>query len=419
MNYLKSKMNAPLALQILIALYLCVYLVSGIYTELQFITLKPLPEDLFQDYKIYQRALNDAIEGDNPYEIQKIGSGFVYTPPALLIIEFFQIIKNPDVQKAFFITINIAFLLLIAYGIAEYYGLKAQKVWYWYILCLGFAPFLELLHIGQINVITMFGIFLMFVLVRKSPYFCGLGLGMAIITKVTPVFFMGYLLVNRKFKVLITTFIVLALLTGLAILRYGLNPILEYPKTFLWLMNQFHLTINSQSLVAKLAIANTVQFERAIALVPELIKPSIIGLFTFFTNQYILIQRILTIYIGLVLVISCILTYIKKLPGEPLFVITALGMMISPNIAWYHHYVFILLPLLIWMGWSGLNWKVVSWCLFGLLIIQLDRRLLTSGLLIHVFSHITILIMLYWLARQFFTRRIVNAPSELDIVNHG
>ena len=135
---------------------------------------------------------------------------------------------------------------------------------------------------------------------------------MAIITKITPVFFMGYLLVNRKFKVIITTFVVLALLTGLAILRYGLTPILEYPKTFLWLMNQFHLTINSQSLVAKLAIANTVQFERAIALVPELLKPSIIGLFTFFTNQYILIQRILTIYIVLVIAISCIIDIYKK-----------------------------------------------------------------------------------------------------------
>ena len=160
MNNFKAKLNTPLTLQILIGLYLFIYLVSGVYTELQFITLKPLPEDLFQDYKIYQRALNDALEGDNPYEIQKIGSGFVYAPPALLIIEFFQIIKNPDVQKAIFITINIAFLLLIAYGIAEYYELTAKKVWYWYILCLGFAPFLELLHIGQINVITMFGIFL-------------------------------------------------------------------------------------------------------------------------------------------------------------------------------------------------------------------------------------------------------------------
>ena len=252
----------------------------------------------------------------------------------------------------------------------------------------------------------------MFVLARKSPYFSGFGLGMAIITKITPIFFMGYLLVNRKFKVIITTFIVLALLTGLAILRYGLTPIVEYPKTFLWLLNQFHLTTNSQSLVAKLAIANTVQFERAITLVPELVKPSIIGLFTFFTNQYILIQRILTIYIVVVIAISCILTYIKKLPGEPLFVVTALGMMISPNIAWYHHYVFILLPLLIWMGWSGLNWRVVSWCLLGLLIVQLDRRLLTSGLLIHIFSHITILIMLYWQVRQFLARKIIDTAPE-------
>ena len=30
MNYLKSKLNTPLILQILIGLYLCIYLVSGV-----------------------------------------------------------------------------------------------------------------------------------------------------------------------------------------------------------------------------------------------------------------------------------------------------------------------------------------------------------------------------------------------------
>ena len=109
MNYLKSKLNAPLTLQILLGLYLFIYLTSGIYTELKLITLKPLPEDLFQDYKIYERAVNDALKGNNPYEIQKIGSGFLYAPPALLIIDFFQLIKDPDIRKAVFIAINFAF----------------------------------------------------------------------------------------------------------------------------------------------------------------------------------------------------------------------------------------------------------------------------------------------------------------------
>ena len=120
-------MNAPLTLQILIGLYLFIYLASGVYTEIKLITLKPLPEDLFQDYRIYQRALNDALQGDNPYEIQKIGSGFLYAPPALLVIDFFQLIKNPDIQKAIFITINIAFLMLMVYGIADYYRFKSPK----------------------------------------------------------------------------------------------------------------------------------------------------------------------------------------------------------------------------------------------------------------------------------------------------
>ncbi|KXK13012.1 MAG: hypothetical protein UZ14_CFX002001936 [Chloroflexi bacterium OLB14] len=89
-----------------------------------------------------------------------------------------------------------------------------------------------------------------------------------------------------------------------------------------------------------------------------------------------------------------LMTYLGKQSTEPLFLVTMLGMAISSNIVWYHHYVFLLLPMLIWMGWKKLDWQVIVWCLFGLSIIQIDRFYLTKGLLVHIFVHSLIIFIL-------------------------
>jgi hypothetical protein len=75
-------------------------------------------------------------------------------------------------------------------------------------------------------------------------------------------------------------------------------------------------------------------------------------------------------------------------------------MLLSPNILWYHHYVFFLLPLLIWMTWQRQNNLVMLWCLTGMLIIQFDYFLLTGGLLIHLFGHFSILALLFQSTHQ-------------------
>lgn len=78
------------------------------------------------------------------------------------------------------------------------YGYKINQTWYWYVLCLSFAPFLELIYVGQINVITLFGIFLLFF--YSSPLVGSFGLSMAVLTKVSPALFFGYLITQRKWK---------------------------------------------------------------------------------------------------------------------------------------------------------------------------------------------------------------------------
>jgi len=138
------------------------------------------------------------------------------------------------------------------------------------------------------------------------------------------------------------------------------------------------------------------------------------NLLNFFSNQYQTIQHILVAYIIIIILMSNALFYFGKQDREPAFIITAIGMIISSNILWYHHYVFVLLPLLIWMGWSRLDWRAVAWCLLGLLVIQIDRYELTGGLLIHIFCHISILILLIRQWHVFISSRRQRLHPALD-----
>ena len=194
---------------------------------------------------------------------------------------------------------------------------------------------------------------------------------------------MGYLVVTKKIKVFAAVTLWTIIFIILSILRYGISPLLAYPEVFRWLSSQFPISHNSQSLVSKLA--------------------TVFG-FEHQTSLHQTIQQILILYILLVIVTSIFLTRIQKQPKEPLFIITTIGMMILPNVMWYHHYVFLLLPLLIWMGWKRLDWQTTTWCLAGLIIIQFDRYI-TYGLLTHIFAHISILLILKGQVQDFLRQR--------------
>jgi len=380
---------APLFL----GLGLFLYLTLGLYTEFRFTQLRPIPDYLLEDFNYYQRSLADALVGKNPYMIRDLGPAFLYPPPALLIIEAFSYISPSLLRASTYILFNVALLLIMTSSIARHYGYSFNQVWHWFPLVLGFAPFLELLHVGQINMITQFGVFLLFLGEATSPLLAASGLGLAIVTKLTPLVFLGYVLVRKRFKVLAATIGIILALSLLTLARYGPQPFLSYPSVLHRLLSEFPLGTNAQSLVAKLAVANTPEFQRFLHQLPPAWYPPLLRLAASLTASPQAIHTGLTIYLALILVLSGIATlYLKE--REPFFIVVALAMMLAPNILWYHHYVFILLPLLVWMAWRRLNTRVTLWCLAGLFIIQVDRRQLTYGLLIHLFAHISLWLIL-------------------------
>jgi hypothetical protein len=154
----------------------------------------------------------------------------------------------------------------------------------------------------------------------------------------------------------------------LAALRYGVQPFITYPEVFRALTGVLPVGENGQSLAAHLARLGV----------------SNLGLVQFGLTLYLLIVILLAAYITL-----------RSGQKEPSFIVTALAMLLAPNILWYHHYVFFLLPLLLWMGWRRDSRAVTLWCLAGMLLIQFDYFLLSGGLLVHVFGHASILAVVF------------------------
>lgn len=368
-----SKAATTRAVKYSIVLALGGYILFGLLTELTLLAIKPLPHYLLEDFNYYLRAYLAAAHGSDPYQDRSIGTGFLYPPPALLLVGLFALLQGDMLRAVVYIGVNLLLLGFMLRGIARHYGFSFQRTWWWYLLAFTFAPLLELLHIGQINVITEFGIFLLFIYEGRRPLLAGFGLSLAICLKMTPLIFVIYLLMQRRWAALGWT---LALLVGecvISALFFGWQPLVTYGDVFINLLGvALPGDGNSQALGSLLNAYGWISLGA--------IQP---------------VQHILSLYMLIVFAASAALAYLRH-QREPLFLVLSLGIMVAPNIMWYHHYVFLLLPVFIWLAWSRLHPVIILWCFLGLSIIQIDRWFLTRGGLSQLFVHLSILGILAW-----------------------
>lgn len=348
-------------------IFLAVYLAGGLFTFARQMLALPFPLSIFMDFGFYQQALERALSGGDMYAVHSVGEAYLYPPPALLVVDLFNLVPDFYFRAALFGAASLLMAGFMVYVVARRYALGWEQVWYWFPLVLGFSPLLITVATGQINMLTQFGLVLLFVYEASLPGLAGFGLAVAVMTKVTPLFFGAYLLATRNGKAILWTSVSLVGLALLALLRYGVQPFFIYPDIFRELLGLLPVGTNGQALAAhlvRLGVANP--------------RP---------------IQFGLTVSLLAMIVLAAYVTF-RNGQREPLFIVTALAMMLSPNILWYHHYVFFLLPLLVWMGWQQKNSLVTLWCLAGMLLVQFDYFLLSGGLLIHIFGYVSILIVL-------------------------
>jgi len=358
-----------------LAVFLALYIAGGIYTLVQQVLALPFPLSIFMDYNFYSQALARSLSGADMYAIREIGPAFLYPPPALLFVDALNLIPGKIAQGSFFAALDILMATSLVYLVCQKYSIGLKKSALLFAISLSFAPFLITLEQGQINMLTQFGLGLLFVFALSFPWLAGLGLALAIVTKMTPLFFLAYLVATKNFKVLLWTGISLAGFALLAVLRYGWQPFLTYVDVFRSLTSILPIGANGQSLAVRLSI------------------------FGLAGSNLALIQFGVTLYLLIIIMFSAWKTFRGGHP-EAMFIVTALAMMLSPNILWYHHYVFFLLPLLVWIAWQRGSNSVMLWCLAGMLITQFDYFLLSGGLLIHIFGHLSILAVLVQSTRK-------------------
>ena len=346
------------ALAAAITVGLTVYVGIGLYNELRLCESKPIPSPLLlEDHGYYTIALDFALQRSNPYEVREVGKAFVYPPTALLVIEPFHYLTDFFTLVAAYTAVNLALMVIMVWGVARCYGHSLDRSWFLFPLALGFSPFLTGLHMGQINVITEFGIFLAFAAETAMPVVAGAGLALAICTKVTPVAFLGYYLVNKRFKAMAATLAAVAVLCVVAGMHYGWTPFLTYARLFPSLLHVYLL--GCLSLVARLGVDESAAQSA---------------------------QTAVTIYVAALVLAAGVCGFITK-QREPLFIVVCLAAMLSPNIIWYHHFVFFLLPLLVWMAWSNFRAPVVLWCCGGLVLVQVVGTGMGSAICAHTFGH--------------------------------
>lgn len=356
---------------IIIAMVL-IYLALGIVTEIKFAEMKPLSLTLLEDFGYYDRALRDALAGADPYRVRTVGAAFLYPPPALLLVEPFHMIPAGGLRALSFTAANSLLLAALVAGVCREYNIPLRQAWYLFPVAMGFAPFLELLHVGQINLITLAGIGLLFLKEEKSPAMAGFGLAVAIWTKVSPLLLLLYLIGRNQYRVITWTvgFSLLILLAAVA--RYGIGPFQTYPDVFVQLLRVFPGGTNSMSFVTKVLPPGTAQaaFERA--------------------------HFILQLYSVSMVAASVFMERIRKAGREHSFIVTCIVMALCPNVMWYHHFVFLILPMLVLACSSKLRPITLALCYFLMLVVQVDRFALGRGLLVHVGFQLLAVGILIW-----------------------
>jgi hypothetical protein len=370
-----------------LAAFVCV----GAYTDINFLVLMHLP--VFQDLDIYLAACRAGLHGGNVYANLSLGYGFLYPLPSLLLMLPMASLPHDFIRVVLYDGVSIALLVLLVRAVAHRFSLSFRQTYWWYILALGFAPVFENLELGQINLFPEACLLLVWLYTPSKPLIGGFGLASAIALKLSPVVFLLYPLIVGSWATLAYALLFLVGESGLSGLIFG------------W--TNLHRSIN---VLQALPNAFSPGDGNGQAFVSVLNYNGFISL-----GQLARAQSYLNFYMAIILCLGTWLAF-RLRQHDVGFIILAFGTAVLPNIMWYHHYVYLLLPIFVLLGVSRLHMPVVLWCGALMLDIQIERWHATRGLTTHLMVHLTLLALLCWLGRRLFLarRRAVTLGSAVS-----
>ena len=345
-----------------------------------------------QDFEVFYLSGQQAVVKQNPYLM--LGKDIVRNPPpALLLFMLLPILPIQLSQIIWFI------LSLIIFFIGSYFLFKILaeldrdkfliplnwKLWLPYLsLAFIFFPFRYNLGSGQVNNVLFLLIVLAFYLsLHKRWGLSALSLALAVVLKITPIFLLYTLLIEKKVKTVLWTVVyvvVIGLITGLILGFRVYGDYLSIPGSFF----DFGVsTYYNQSLAGFLArVSNNF----------ELNKWLILAILTITSISLFFIQKRLAKN--------------HLLSKTVLWNLSVLFMLIFAPFAWQYHFVIIIFPLVV-TAFLGYKMKL-SYRFFSLLVLSylligwniknptsyINSGLVGAVILSHTFIGSTLLLLL-------------------------
>jgi hypothetical protein len=311
---------------------LAAYLAAGVFAEYWLGTLKST--GLGQDFYIYYQAYREAQDGGNPYVPYKIGQSFIYHPSALTFVSPFVVTeKGPLPYIIWSVLSTVAWIaaIIVTLRVSRDDGLNGRTVSLILFLFLGFAPFFENLHVGQIDsFVVLFLCLSLHWAEHRRDTLAGLVLALAILLKLTPLLFLAYFAALRRYRVAVTAILALFLLNVVTVIQFSPRVLVQFWDTLPQLLAEVHPSPYNQSFLSiafqALRRWELTKLDRAIALAHRVVMAVLLssalaaGLFLNEEAQDRPLRR-------------------------ALYNLLLAAMVFSSSLVWYHHYLFLLLPL--------------------------------------------------------------------------
>ena len=165
------------------------------------------------DFRIYYQAAEAALAGFSPYFPYVVGSSYLYHPAFLLLVAPFTVL-DPLAAVLLWMIISIGLYYATWQMLAARLTLPKRYKFFLFAMLAVSSGAAETFWMGQVNALVVFLITFCVLYTEERPVLAGAALAVAIIAKTSPVIFILYLLISRRWSAALWTVIVLAALTA-------------------------------------------------------------------------------------------------------------------------------------------------------------------------------------------------------------
>jgi hypothetical protein len=318
------------------------------------------------DFNIYYDAYLKAAGGADPYSPYVVGKSFLYHPFALTLVSCFAWHQDESLARLTWIGANalawlgsifIVWRLIRANGMhppADKTDDHAPVLLLLTLSFLGFAPFWETLHIGQVNALVALCLFSSFYLADARPICAGVCLALAIILKISPAIFVLYFLVLPRTRVVIATLASLALLSAVSAFQFSPLLFTDFLAILPRLSAEVHATAYNQSVLSTVA---------------QILDSA--GHYDLVSALVVAHRLLFVVLAGALLASGRLISPAAKELQFWLFSALLTVVVIFSPLVWYHHSALLLLPIAALMFHPSRFYNAIA---FGIvLLIQADR----------------------------------------------